>query len=177
MKRLAPEWYRGLTFVFWTYTIQDRRTGWLDEMWHARFREVQLHTLARYRLMCLSYCVMPDHLHLLWAGLAPDSDQDAAASFFHKYSGRTLIPRGVAWQKQAWDVVLRERDRERGALTSTAFYIAENPVRKNLVAHTADWTWSGAQAAGYPDLDWRMPDYHVRMWKIYETEIRRFHGG
>ena len=173
MKRLAPEWYRGRTFVFWTYTVQDRRTGWLDDRFHASFREIQLHTLARYQLVCLSYCLMPDHVHLLWAGLAPDSDQDRAASFFHKYTGRALHARGYKWQKQAWDVVLREKDRERGALVGTVFYIAENPVRKGYARQASDWSWSGAQASGYPELDWRMPDFHSRVWKIYETEVRR----
>jgi REP element-mobilizing transposase RayT len=96
MKRLSPEWYRGHAFVHWTYTAQDRRSGWLDAAFHARFREVQLHTLARYRLLCPIYCLMPDHLHALWAGLSPDSDQDRAASFFHKHLGRAFVDRGFA---------------------------------------------------------------------------------
>lgn len=173
MKRLAPEWYRGLAFAHWTFTIQDARTGWLDAAFHARFREIQLHALCRYRLLCLGYCLMPDHMHAVWAGLAPESDQDRAASFVHKYIGRVLCERGFELQKQAWDVVLREKDRERGALVAVAHYIAENPVRKGLVAAAPSWPYSGAQAAGYPELDWRTSDFPERVWSVYEAEVRR----
>ena len=174
MKRLAPEWYRGLAFVFWTLTETKRRTAWLDDAFHASFREIQLHTLARYRLICLSYCLMPDHLHVLWAGVSPASDQNVAAAFFHKYLGFVMRARRCAWQKQAWDVVLREADRERDALNRTIRYIVENPLRKNLVEQPEDWPWSGVQAPGYPELDWRLPDFHHRLWTIYELERTRY---
>jgi len=172
MKRLSPEWYGGHAFVHWTYTAQGPKTGWLDANFHARFRELHLHTLARYRLLGLVYCLMPDHLHILWAGLILDSDQDRAASFLHKHLGRAFVERGGALQKQAWDVVLRQKDRERNALLREVFYIAENPVREGLVSAAKDWPYSGAQAAGYPELDWRMPDFHERVWTIYETETK-----
>ena len=173
MKRLPPEWYREDAFVFWTLTEARRRKGWLNDEFHAAFREIQLHTLARYRLMCLAYCLMPDHLHVLWAGVSPESDQHLAAAFFHKYLGLVLRTRKRAWQKQAWDVVLREEDRQRDALNQTIYYIAENPVRAELVEQPEDWPWSGAQAPGYPQLDWRMLDFCTRLWTIYDLERHR----
>jgi REP element-mobilizing transposase RayT len=176
MKRLAPEHYRGLAFVHWSFTIRDRRTGWLDDVLHARYRELQLHALCRYGLLCLAYCLMPDHIHALWAGLGSHSDQDRAGSFLRKYLARALRERGFDLQKQAWDVVVREEDRGRGALTKAAYYVLENPVRGRLVSEAAAWNWSGAQAAGYPDLDWRMADFPERLWSIYEGEVRRFGG-
>jgi putative transposase len=172
MKRLSPERYQGLSFVHWTFSIADRRTGWLTPTLHAQFREIQLHALVRYRLLCLSYCLMPDHVHALWAGLAMESDQSRAASFLHKYLGRLLSECGFDLQKQAWDVVLREKQRERGALTRTAYYIVQNPVRKELTAAGAVWPFSGSQAAGYPDLDWRAGNFEERVWGIYEAEVK-----
>jgi len=195
MHRLPPAFYQGHAFVHWNMTVQERRSGWLTPTFHQRFREIQLHTLSRYRLLSLCYCLMPDHLHLLWAGLSEESDQDKAASFFRKQFNRLLAQEagagsgsapmrtggaarltapGLTLQKQAWDVVLREHDRERGALERLLFYIAENPVRDSLVTDARDWAYSGSQAAGYPDFDWRDKDFTERLWTIYEREIRRF---
>lgn len=173
MKRLSPEYYRGYAFVHWSMTLHDRRTGWLTDAFHARFRELHLHALSRHGLLCPIYCLMPDHLHLLWLGLAPVSDQDKAASFFRRYLNEALGASGVELQRQTWDVVLREKDRERDAVLKTVFYIAENPVRAGLVPRARNWPFSGSQAAGYPQFDWREPDYGEKAWKIYEAEVRR----
>jgi putative transposase len=177
MKRLAKPFYAGHAFVHWAMTIADRRKGWLDSGFHSSFREIHLHTLSRYRLLCLAYCLMPDHVHLLWAGLDAASDQDNAAAFLRQFLNRKLAERGVRFQKQAWDEVLLERARERGAVVRTAFYIVENPVRAGLATEAQAWPYSGAQAAGSPDLDWHMPDFATRLWTIHDTEVRRFRGG
>ena len=115
MKRLSPEFYRGQAFVHWSMTIDGRRTGWLTDAFHLRFR----------------------------------------------------------FQKQAWDVVLGEKERQFGAVLKTAFYVAENPVRAGLVREAREWPFSGCQAAGYPQFDWREPDYREKIWRIYEAEARR----
>lgn len=247
MRRLPPAFYQGYAFVHWNMTLQERSCGWLSPAFHQRFREIQLHTLSRYRLLCLCYCLMPDHLHLLWAGLDADSDQDRAATFFRKYLNRALAEAGAArlsapedaeavlakagagsgsapssvrgaarliapgseetamekagagsgsapegtpgaarlsapvLQKQAWDVVLREQDRARGAVEKLLFYITENPVRKGHVSAAQAWAFSGSQAAGFPDLDWRDEQFRARLWSIYETEVdqnrKRFRSG
>jgi putative transposase len=175
MRRLALAWYQGYAFVLWNMTMRQRKTGWLSEGLHARFREIQLHTLGRYHLISLGYCLMPDHLHMLWAGLALESDQNRAAAFFRRQFD-AVLPAGVELQKQGWDSVLREKDRERGAVISAAFYIAQNPVRANLVADAVRWPFSGAQAMGYPVLDWRQPDFAEKVWRIYELEGERLRG-
>lgn len=75
LPRLPREYYQGDAFVHWTLSIHDRATGWLTDTFHARFRELMLHTAAREGLFCPTYCLMPDHLHLVWMGLRRDSDQ------------------------------------------------------------------------------------------------------
>jgi len=173
MKRRPPEFYHGQACVHWNMTIAGRRTGWLTDAFHARFREIQLHALSRFHLLCPVYCLMPDHLHLLWLGLGLTSDQDKAAAFFRRHVNAALKEHNFELQKQPWDVVLDGPARERGALVQTAFYIAENPARAELVTAAPAWPFSGAQAAGYPQFDWRDPDYDVRIWKIYEAEVER----
>ena len=73
LSRLEPENYQGLSWVHWIMTVQDRRTGWLDARFLYKFREVLAHAAFRYRFACPIYCLMPDHIHMLWCGLSEGS--------------------------------------------------------------------------------------------------------
>src|SRR5215472_1357414 len=88
LPRLAPEHYRGFAAVLWTITLEPRATGWLDDRFHAHFRELLLHAAARESLFCPAYVLMPDHLHLLWLGLRAVSNQSDAMRFLRKYLQR-----------------------------------------------------------------------------------------
>jgi len=128
-------------------------------------REVLLHTVMRYDLLCPAYCFMPDHLHLVWIGVSGGADQRIAAQFFRFHSGALLAPAG--WQKQAFDHVLREDDRKRGAFAAVCHYILENPVRAKLVGTWNAYRYSGAALPGFPDVDPRRNDYWETFWGIY----------
>ncbi len=173
LKRLEPTAYQGLAYVHWSMTIDDRKTGWLTGETHLKFRELQLHTLVRYQLVCPAYCLMPDHLHVFWIGLAVASDQLRAAQFFRQRYNAILKSEGCEFQEQAHDNVLTRTDRERDAVIRLAYYISENPVRASLVTHSRDWPYSGSQAVGYPDIDWRRDDFNEQFWKIYGIEARK----
>lgn len=82
LPRLAPEFYRGFAVVHWVMTVDRRATGWLDALRHAQFREALLDTTVRYEMLCPTYCLMPDHAHFVWMGIAPTTDQRLAATFF-----------------------------------------------------------------------------------------------
>ncbi len=169
LRRLAPESYRGQAFVHWTMAIENRRTGWLTEPFHLRWREALLHTIARYHLTCPAYVLMPDHWHILWIGLHDDSDQRKAAKFFREHSGKILQSAECELQKQAHDHVLREKDRARDAFAHVAHYILANPERAGLVADWADYPYLGVLTTGYPSLNPRANDYWDCFWKIHET--------
>jgi len=173
MTRLSQAYYQGHAFVLWNMTMDKRATGWLTPEFHLRFRELQLHALTRYSLMCPMYCLMPDHMHLFWMGLSAQSDQHLAARFLRRYVNDLLASGGSSLQKQAWDVVLQARDRERGAVSATMFYIAGNPARKHLVTDARQWPFSGAQVPGYPKIDWREEGFLDRLWRIYAQEVAR----
>lgn len=146
--------------------IQQRRTGWLSPSFHADFREVLVHTTARFHLVCPVYCLMPDHAHLLLLGLSDECDQQLAVRFLRRYTASQLKP--AEWQRQPYDHVLRREERERGALAAVAAYILENPVRAGLCAERGDWEFSGCVVAGYPELEVRASDFWERFWKIYD---------
>ena len=172
LPRLDPEFYRGFAVVQWTITLERRATGWLDERFHAYFRELLLHAAAREGLFCPVYVLMPDHLHLIWMGLRADSDQRNAMKFLRKHLAVEFArrsPTGVEFelQKQSHDSVLREKDRIRGAFEKSSFYVLDNPRRKGLAAHPRDWPWLGTVVPGYPFLHPLSDDFWELFWKIY----------
>ena len=81
LPRLEKHFYQGHAVVFWTNTLEQRARGWLTKEFHAVFRELMLHAAAREELFCPAYCLMPDHLHLLWMGMQRESDQLNAMKF------------------------------------------------------------------------------------------------
>src|SRR4051812_21038518 len=88
LPRLQPEYYRGTAAVLWTHTMKDRAVGWLTPEFHSAFREIALHAQVRERLLCPIYCLMPDHFHLVWMGIGPESDQRPATAFLRHYLER-----------------------------------------------------------------------------------------
>jgi REP element-mobilizing transposase RayT len=157
LPRLAPEFYQGYAHVLWTYVVEGRRTGWLDERFHALFRETLLHTCARYHLGCARYVLMPDHVHLIWVGAYMASDQLKATKFLRRH-----LP--LKWQKQPHDHVLREEERERGAFADASNYLRQNPVRAGLVVDASDWRYAGGLVAGFPEMD---PWDSNAFWRCY----------
>jgi len=137
LKRLSAEFYIGHAWVHWTLTIDDRKTGWLDARFLYKFRELLTHALFRHQLACPIYCLMPDHIHLLWTGLAEQSNQITALKSFRQDLNDTLNRIGFQLQLQAYDHVLKEAELERDAIESTAEYVARNPERKGLVDEDA----------------------------------------
>lgn len=175
LPRLAPEHYQGFAAVLWTMTLEPRATGWLDNHFHAHFRELLLHAAVRENLFCPAYVLMPDHMHLLWLGMWAASNQSNAMRFLRKYLQREFArrsPSGVEYQlqKQSHDSVLIEKDRTRGALSKACFYVLDNPRRKGLVEHSHNWPHSGALVPGYPFLHPLADDFWPSFWKFYQEQ-------
>jgi len=165
LKRLDASYYKGRSYVHWTLTIKGRKTGWLDETHHQALRELLFHTCARFYLTCPTYCLMPDHAHLLFVGLNQGADQLAAQKWMCRAWNALLKPYSV--QEQAYDNVLRESDRSRDAFAAVAGYILRNPFRKELVDDWQEWHFSGAIFPGYPKLDPRKVHFWENYWKAY----------
>lgn len=182
LPRLERSHYQAFAAVHWTMRIEPERPGWLDERFHHEFREALLHACVREGLVCPTYCLMPDHLHLMLLGLRVASDQLNAVKFLRLQLNRLLAgeplqkmavfsrtqPReGWILQPQAHDHVLREEERKQGAFASVCFYILANPVRAELTKAEAEWRFSGAVIPGYPDMHPLQADYWELFWKLY----------
>lgn len=168
LPRLSDSHYRGLAVVHWVHAARDRKTGWLDAVWHARFRELMVHALTRYEILCPAYCLMPDHAHILWVGVSDESDQRKANAFLRRHVNAMLAEKQVCLQKQAYDHVLREKEREKNAFEKTAWYILENPVRAGLAKERSEWTYSGCVIPGHPGWSVFHDEYWRRFWEECE---------
>ena len=88
LPRLPREYYQADAVVHWTQTTFDRKQGWLTPGLHHQFRERMFHAAAREGLVCPIYCLMPDHLHLVWMGLRRDTDQINGMAFRGRISNQ-----------------------------------------------------------------------------------------
>jgi hypothetical protein len=165
LPRLPREYYQGDAVVHWTLSIAFREAGWLDDLFHARFREAMLHAAAREGLFCPIYCLMPDHLHLVWMGLQRTTDQRNGMKFLREHLGPALHPH--RFQHQPHDHVLREQERKRNAFAKVCFYILNNSRAAELVEHPKDWPFAGSVVPGYPDMHPLEDRFWPRFWKFY----------
>jgi putative transposase len=165
LPRLSREYYQGDAVVHWTLTVFDRRRGWLNESFHARFRELVLHAAAREGIVCPIYCLMPDHLHLVWMGTRLETDQLNGMSFLRAQLEPALHP--AKFQPQAQDSVLREQSRKRNAFAKVCEYIALNPARAELIKETEPWPFIGCVVPGYPKLNPVAGEFWPVFWRIF----------
>jgi putative transposase len=159
LPRLDASHYIGPAYVFWTHIVKDRAIGWLNEAFHSHFREILLHTSSRHHLGCPIYILMPDHIHLVWIGAHPTSNQLLANRFLRTHLQLPL-------QKQAYDHVIREDERAGDRFTDICNYIRNNPVRANLVQASECWSYQGSMIPGYPNLCLDAP---AAFWKCFHA--------
>ena len=119
--------------------LDERARDWLTPAFHAVFHKLMPHAATRERLLCTAYCLMPDHLHLLWMGLRRESDQFNAMKFLRTQL-EPALGNGREWQHQPHDHVLLEEERRRNAFARFCFYTLANPVRAGLVTREHDWS-------------------------------------
>jgi putative transposase len=174
LPRLPRPYYQGDAVVFWTLTLLNKAHDWLTQDFHRQFRELMLHTAAREGLVCPIYCLMPDHLHLVWMGLRLDTDQLNAMAFLRTYLEPELAP--AKFQAQAQDEVLREEKRKRAAFARVCFYLAANPVRAGLITESGVWPFTNCIVPGYPKMDPVDRDYWPIFWRIF-SKLRQPDAG
>lgn len=107
-----------------------------------------------------AYCVMSNHLHVVFApflserdlqeerssnGLAFKSSQPPLDAIMHSLKSYTsqeankLIGRvGAFWEAESYDHVIRTQDEFHRVVA----YVVNNPVKAGLVRHWRDWPWS-----------------------------------
>jgi putative transposase len=117
-------------------------------------------TVKRHGWLCLAYCLMDNHIHLLIE--TPEPNFAAGMRWLHGHYGRCFNKQhdrsGHLFQGRYHDEpVVTEAH-----LLSTVGYIAMNPVEAGLCRDPADWQWGShhrvARGAAAP---WMAHDYLV----------------
>jgi putative transposase len=151
-------------WFFFTLALADRSTDLLGR--HIdRLRKAYATALRRYPFETIAVCVLPDHLHAIWA--LPPGDAD----FSRRWSLiKTGFSRGVPankdrspsklrkrekgiWQRRFWEHAIRD-DRD---LSRHIEYIHFNPAKHGYVSRACDWPHSSFHryvARGFLPLDW-----------------------
>jgi putative transposase len=146
--------YRGRYRYFLTFPTAQRVEAFT-------IREVVEVALAAFlraandlRFEILAYCFMPDHLHLVVAGLDDDSDCKAFIKLAKQYSGYSYAaahPGARLFQRYGHDRIIRD-DVE---LWVRIRYVMANPVVAGLVNKWEDYPFLGGTlvARGKPSAD------------------------
>jgi putative transposase len=95
-------------------------------------------TRSRHSARIYAYVLMPEHVHVL-INEPPGLPLDQWVKSLKQTASRKLKgSRTHFWQKRYWDGNIRGED----ARSEVIRYIHRNPVKRGLVEHAQDYTWS-----------------------------------
>lgn len=100
--------------------------------------------LRRYGVECWSYCLMPNHVHLI---LTPSDETGLARAVgeaHRRYTG--FIGARGRWTGHLFQGRFGSVAMDEDHLMSAFRYVALNPVKAKLVARAEDWPWSSTGA-------------------------------
>jgi putative transposase len=151
------------SMFFFTVVLADRTSALLvDEI--DRLRKVYRHVRERRPFETVAICVLPDHIHAIWALPEGDTEFSIRWSLIKSGFSRGLEdePRSPSkivkrekgiWQRRFWEHAIRDdADLERHV-----DYIHFNPVKHRHVTRVADWRHSSFHRyveRGVLDADW-----------------------
>jgi putative transposase len=133
---------------FFTVVLADRSSSLLVDQID-RLRQAYRVIQERRPFETIAICVLPDHIHAIWALPEGDADFSTRWSLIKSGFSRGLdaLPRSQSkrakrekgvWQRRYWEHAIRDdADLERHI-----DYIHFNPVKHGHVTHVADWPHS-----------------------------------
>src|SRR5438105_2118712 len=155
--RLPRECYFGAARIFLTMCTFERNDYFRDALRAEQVRRQLLQTAVNHDVELIAYCLMPDHVHALIAGLTDGADNRKCADVFRQISS-FHFDRAFAstlWQEGYFDRALRDEE----ATLDVVSYIVLNPVRAGLCARAADYPYLGSSRYNMAELmtatEWR----------------------
>ena len=100
--------------------------------------------LARFRVACWSYCLMPNHVHLI---LVPEDETGLARAVgeaHRRYT--TFIGVRSGWMGHLFQGRFGSVAMDEDHLMAAFRYVAMNPVKARLATRPEDWEWSSTRA-------------------------------
>ncbi len=138
-KRIFGRWDRALD-------VAQRGPCWLRDPKIADLVAKALHYCDGRLYDLEAFCIMPNHVHMVFAPLPKDDGTyHALSAIMHslkRYTARQanvlLGRRGTFWQGESYDHVVRDE----GELHGIIKYVQNNPVKAGLVKSAGDWEWT-----------------------------------
>lgn len=121
-----------------------RERTFFEEGDYALYLDLLAEACGRHGVEVWSYCLMPNHVHII---AVPRDDDGLARAFRHVhrhytgYVNARLRVTGHLWQGRFSSVAMDE-----GHLFAALRYVALNPVRARLVERADAWRWSSTRA-------------------------------
>lgn len=167
-----PEYRRilieGGTYFFTLVTYQ-RRYLFTDSYARSKLYDTIMHVMTYHPFTLVAYCILPDHMHMIWT--LPEGDSDYSmrigliktkfSKLYRLTNGSQIEPNisrvnrreAAIWQRRFWEHMIRdEQDLERHIN-----YIHYNPVKHGLVNNVIDWpnsSFSEYVRSGSYEKDW-----------------------
>ncbi len=167
--RLSPQDYIGKRLYFVTVCCDRRQPVFANEQLGQWLASELCRAAQKANLALHSYCIMPDHLHLLVEGLREDCDLVRFVSSFKQETGSVYSKRfGMRlWQTKYYDRILRRAEQTE----ALAWYIWLNPVRKGLCGSPQEYPLSGSLT-----IDWKKRCCPTDTWNPPWRTARKMPG-
>jgi putative transposase len=168
--RLPEPSYHGCRIYFLTLCTHGRRKVLTNRQLVQEMIDVLRECCTGHSYAVYAFCFMPDHLHLVVAGMNVSATLRLFVRALKGVSAFRARALGITnlWQKGFYDHVVRDGE---GA-DRAAWYVFMNPVRARLVKDLGEWSYSGSFM-----FDWRKlaapAEAFVPPWKKSATEAKR----
>jgi REP element-mobilizing transposase RayT len=141
------------TFQKYEGLLDKAETGptWLKEEKIARIVQEALHFYNNKDYDLYAYCIMPNHVHMVFKHLAKNGNTDKSKNSYpvttilqsiKSYSAlecnKILDRTGAFWQSESYDRVIRDQYE----LENKIRYTLNNPVKARLVQKWEEWPYS-----------------------------------
>jgi putative transposase len=144
-------------FSSWDEILDSAQDGpfWLKNPQIAGIVEESLHYLDQEKYILDAYCIMPNHVHIVFKPLDKENgSQYSISSVMHSikrftaYKANEILNRsGQFWQHESYDRVVRDDAEWKRVI----WYIVNNPVSAGLVKEAAEWPWTYTRLAMFDD--------------------------
>lgn len=140
--------YVGPYRYFLTLCTAGKRQVFVPGFDYGSFVQILSNLTGRFGIDVLTYCFMPDHVHLLLEGTENTNLKEFIRVFKQITSYHCKSDPGSLWHRSYYDRILR-RDEDSVAV---ARYILNNPVRRGLVETVIDYPYSGSFVVPLEDI-------------------------